>query len=274
MQEPGTPTAPQTDTLIEEPRNIECSQAELTASHPELFSQPEDIMSSPPENEEAIQAFTFDTAKVKLDALPFSFGADIALSKSQGDSQNYSNPDGFQIPVSRIIAANGYFGDRPPSWSGRAGGYESDNGVSSLNRIIDYAKQGKYEQGNEMDKIVAEVVYGPNGEPFYILVGGNHRGSAAKLRGDVTLSVKYIHVRNPQKAVLARDDLAAFYGETLEKHIPAKTNRELGLLSVEEWRKSMGVQGAEPEPEPKPAPPQRNLIQPTRHKFFDRFRRR
>jgi hypothetical protein len=197
---------------------VQTTQAELANAFPQLFAPaPESLITAQPESEESIQAFTAETAKAKLDGLPF-LTFDTVRYSGQGPKATFTNSaEGFQIPVDRIISANGHGIDHSPTWAGRRGGYERSGGERSIDKILRYAKQGKYEHGQSLEeRAVVDIVYGPDGQIYYVADGGNHRVSAAKLRGDATFTVKTINVPSRSEATLAQWAVDELYNPSAE----------------------------------------------------------
>jgi len=194
---------------------LDTKPEDVTREHPELFAAAPEPMRSRPESEETIRSFTFETAKQKLDSLPFL----DALPKGYTDAKEKvvlkATPESgyFEIPVDRIVYNGNYTDDRQtgrPSWAGRDGGYGGKNAEDgegkgtekSLDVIIRYAKKGKYDiqKGKPVHEV--GVLYGSDGEVFYNLPLDNHRVSAAKLRGDSTIPVASIELRPKEVSML------------------------------------------------------------------------
>ncbi len=264
MGELGQPA--DSDPTVPQPYEpVPSFQEQLSSLYPTFFTEPEGVITSLAETPESIQAFTFETAKEKLDALPYVVNTEF--TGRLDPHQTYVNDEeGFQIPVSRIIAANGFDIDRQPSWAGRGGGYAGASSNRSLDNIIEYAKVGKYkhEDGRLEERIETRVVYGPNGEPFFVLNnGGNHRGAAAKLRGDKTLTIKTIRVPlNPETSTLDRWQVEPLYGEKLDQYVPKPPAQKLGMLTVEEWRKENGIVEPEVTIDKKPPKTELAIVEP------------
>ncbi|HSX23846.1 MAG TPA: hypothetical protein VLE74_01980 [Candidatus Saccharimonadales bacterium] len=182
------------------------TQAEFASLCPAYFTQPEGLRGTAPETPESIAAFTPETARSKLAKLPFL--AHDLTQHYQGPEMIFRNVDeGFEIPVDRIVHADGYIGDNQPSWAGRA------NDPASTAKIVGYAKRGKYRESRTSlrESIDLYTLFTPEGEIFFSATSGNRRVSAAKLRGDQTISVANIHITRPEVATLTPDETAELY---------------------------------------------------------------
>ena len=201
--------ASEVSNLAFQPGRYEVDQAHLEAMVPGFFTQPEGVVGVTPKTEAEVQAITPETAMEDLNKLPL-----IQPHGTFGDSMTFIDPDGYQIPVDRIIAASGHGADYQPTWAGRNGGWEYTGGKRSIEKIVDFAKRGKYEHNDATleEKIALYTLFAPNGEAFFLAESGNHRVSAAKLRGDKTVTAKYIHVFQPEKATLSQHQVDEIYG--------------------------------------------------------------
>lgn len=204
---------------------IEAAPEELAGAHPELFADTKSgFKVSETETEDTIAGFDFDSAKAKLDALPFA-----NRPSSQGRSKQklqYAAPRGdhYQIPVDRIVGAGGFVnGDMryPDSWAGRDSGYgdksaedgESQSTERSLNVIIRYAQKGIYDPSKSGPVNEVDVMYGSDGEVYYYAGIDNHRIAAAKLRGDKTIPVGRITMYPKDDSLLSEYVTESFYEE-------------------------------------------------------------
>lgn len=217
----------------------EISQTEMQAMVPDFFTQPEGVVGATPKTDAEIQALSSQDAITDLDQLPI-----IKLDSPQDEYMTFRNPDGFQVPVDRIIAANGFGIDDKPSWAGRAGGLEYTGGERSVDKIVRYAQKGKYEHGKTLEeKIAIDAYFTPEGEVFFMADGGNHRISAAKLRGDHTVTVKDINVYRPEVSTLTAEQTDAIYVRGQESSTSHEPEPELDSQRLQAGLEALGWQG-------------------------------
>lgn len=185
---------------------FEVTNKNLQEGNPELFKAPPERFSQEPESDEDIQNFTFDTAKEKLEKLPMLQGFPRKLAETEDKVTFNAKDEKFRIPVGRIIHASGFFKHNNDlnfstyAWSGRDEGYGSKGKVRSLDTTIKYAKMGPLPGSKAVHSLY--VVTDETGEVFYLTTNDNHRIAAAKLRGDQTIPVSSLVVKDPQVAII------------------------------------------------------------------------